>query len=86
MSLSKSETNRVAIPAGRLLLKKAVSKNSGRRSARLVRVRASHFQRSFGLGILGSRFVDRSSVACGLAFLDDFLDFRPAALALSFVF
>jgi hypothetical protein len=34
MSLSKSETNGVAIPAGRLLLKNAISKNSGWRSAR----------------------------------------------------
>jgi hypothetical protein len=34
MSLSKSETKRVAIPAGRLLLKKVISKNSGWRSAR----------------------------------------------------
>jgi hypothetical protein len=28
MSLSKSETKRVAIPAGRLLLKKTISRNS----------------------------------------------------------
>jgi hypothetical protein len=33
MSLSKSETNRVAIPVGRLLLKKAISRAISKNSA-----------------------------------------------------